>query len=297
MFSTKEKGVLHLCVHGGEFHLDDVFCCYIMSSLYGERCNNKVVIHRTVNTGDELKKEIENYDFVMDTGMEYDHSKRHYDHHQKDYYETYGTKPIKMAASGLIWRHYGIEIVKTLIKDLKDFDYELTDKEIKLITDKIYDLFVLLVDAKDNGINMFSEPITQTPTYTDYTTLDNVVLSFNKKWFEKLSYDQVLDRFKKSMFIVGEYFTNIFKETVYSIQAQKILDKIYVERFKYRTDGRVLVLGNSNIPVDIHLLNSKANPKILYTIKYSEERKQYSITASNVSRDSFKTILPFPKEW
>ena len=293
-FTTKEKGVLHLGVHGGKFHLDDVLCCYLISSLYGERCNNKVVIHRSIDAG----KDLENCDFIMDVGMDYDHTKRHYDHHQKDFDETYNNRNIKLSASGLIWRHYGKEIVKTLItENMKDFTDKLTDRKIGFIADRIYDSMISFVDARDNGLNQYSEPITQKPNYIDNSNLGYFVSLFNESWFEDLTPEQTLERFKQAMVIVGEYFMNVFKKAVYSTQAHKIVEKAYNERFKYRSDGRVLVLENSAIPVSIFKLNLKTDPKILYVVGFNKERKQYSALAVNETTENYKTILPFPKEW
>ena len=292
-FITKEKGFLHLGVHGGKFHLDDILCCYLISSLYGERYNNKVIIHRSVDAG----KDLDNCDFVMDVGMEYDHTKRHYDHHQKDFNETYNNRNFKLSASGLIWRHYGKEIVKTLISDMTDFKDKLTDHKIKIITDKIYDSMIYFVDARDNGLNQYSEPITQKPNYIDNSHLGYFVSLFNENWFEDLTPEQTLERFKQAMNIVGEYFMKIFKKSVYSIQAQKIINKAYNERFKYRSDGRVLVLENSTVPVSMYKINMNTNPKILYIVGFNKERNQYSALAVNESNENYKTILPFPKEW
>ena len=292
MFTTKKEGELHLGVHGGKFHLDDVLCCYLISSLYGERLNNKVVIHRSILNG----KDLENCDFVMDVGMEYIHSKRHYDHHQKDFNETYKNRSIKLSASGLIWKHYGQEIVQTLLTDIKGFKYKLTSHKIEIITDKIYDSIFSFVDAKDNGINQYSTPITQKAAYNDNSNLGYFVSLFNENWFEDLTSDEILEHFKKAMNIVGEYFMKIFIKTVYSIQAQKIVNKALKERFKYRSDGRVLVLEDSRIPSNIFKINQKINPKILYIVGFEKERKVYSAKAVN-ENDSYKTILPFPKEW
>lgn len=293
-FTTKKEGELHLGVHGGKFHLDDVLCCYLISSLYGERLNNKVIIHRSIDAG----KDLGDCDFVMDVGMEYDHTKRHYDHHQKDFDETYNNRNIKMSASGLIWRHYGKEIVKTLISEnMKDFKDKLTDRKIGFIADRIYDSMISFVDARDNGLNQYSEPITQKPNYIDNSHLGYFVSLFNESWFEDLTPEQTLERFKQAMVIVGEYFMNVFKKAVYSTQAHKIVEKAYNERFKYRSDGRVLVLDNSAIPVSIFKLNMKTDPKILYVVGFNKERKQYSALAVNETAENYKTILPFPKEW
>lgn len=293
MFTTKKEGELHLGVHGSKFHLDDVLCCYLISSLYGERLNNKVFIHRSVDAG----KDLGDCDFVMDVGMEYDHSKRHYDHHQKDFNETYKNRSIKLSASGLIWRHYGKEIVRTLLTDFDDFKDNLTDHKIEIITDKIYDSIFSFVDARDNGINQYTEPITQKAVYIDNSNLGYFVSLFNEAWYEDLTPEQTLERFKQAMNIVGEYFMKIFIKSVYSIQAQKIVNDAYKERFKYRSDGRVLVLDSSCIPVNIFKLNLKTDPKILYIVGYNKDRKQYSALAVNESGENYKTILPFPKEW
>ena len=291
MFTTKKEGELHLCVHGGKFHLDDVLCCYLISSLYGERCKNKVVIHRS----NEIGKDLENCDFVIDVGMKYDHTKRYYDHHQKNFKIYYKDRSIKLSASGLIWKHYGQEIVRTLLTDLKDFKYKLTDHIISTITDKIYDSMISFVDIKDNGLNEYVEPIMQKAIYNNNSSLGYFVSLFNEAWYEDLTTEQILERFKQAMNIVGEYFMKIFIKSVYSVQAQKIVEQAYNDRFKYRYDGRVLVLESSSIPVNIIKLNLKTDPKILYIVGFNKDRKQYSALAAFISGS--KTILPFPKEW
>ncbi len=289
-FQTKQPNILSLGVHGGKFHLDDIFCCYLMSFLYGKRCNNEVIINRILND------DFENCDIVMDVGRIYDHTMKRYDHHQQNYNEYYGKKLIKMAASGLIWKHYGINIVKAILNDMKDeYNYELNNNDINYIVNKIYNDFILIIDAVDNGYNAFDTSVKC--LYINNTTLSHYISLLNEKWYETLTQEQIMNRFKQGMEIVGNYFNIISKDIIYSVQAKKLADKAYKNRFNYRKDGRIIVIDNIKIPLNIHTFNKYTNPKILYIIGYDTSRQQYNILAVSDKPNSYTSLCPFPKEW
>lgn len=80
--------------------------------------NSKVVRSRDLKVLDTL-------DIVIDVGGIYDHSKLRYDHHQRGYDERFDEgkegsegRCTKLSASGLVYRHYGKEIIKVSILEL-----------------------------------------------------------------------------------------------------------------------------------------------------------------------------------
>jgi len=61
-------------------------------------------------------------DIVVDVGGVYDHSKKRYDHHQKEFNIAYPTKnnasPIRMSSAGLIYLHYGREVIANCVEQI-----------------------------------------------------------------------------------------------------------------------------------------------------------------------------------
>ena len=76
-------------------------------------------------------------DIVIDVGGIYDHSKLRYDHHQRGYDERFDQgkdgsegRCTKLSASGLVYRHYGKEIIKSYYPSLSGEHLEIAYKKI-----------------------------------------------------------------------------------------------------------------------------------------------------------------------
>ena len=73
---------------------------------------------------------LEKCDIVIDVGGVYDHETLRYDHHQRGYDErfdlkvgkdgTSGERCTKLSASGLVYRHYGREVIKEYYPGLSE---------------------------------------------------------------------------------------------------------------------------------------------------------------------------------
>ncbi len=59
-----------------------------------------------------------------------------------------------MSSAGLIYVHYGREIIKELLKKEKTIDENVKDHLVEILFDKLYDKFVQEIDAIDNGIDI-----------------------------------------------------------------------------------------------------------------------------------------------
>lgn len=66
--------------HDGVFHCDEVFACYMLR-LLPEYKDAEII-----RTRDPEK--LKECDIVVDVGAEFDHAKKRYDHHQREFNET-----------------------------------------------------------------------------------------------------------------------------------------------------------------------------------------------------------------
>ena len=64
---------------------------------------------------------LEPLDIIIDVGGVYDHSKRRYDHHQREFDERFTPDSVtKLSASGLVYRHHGKDVISELYPSLSD---------------------------------------------------------------------------------------------------------------------------------------------------------------------------------
>lgn len=111
--------------HSGAFQADEALGVWMLRRLDQYR-DAKVVRSRDL----EVLKPL---DIVIDVGGEYDHAALRYDHHQRGFFETFDGEPgvakgpedatgefkTKLSASGLVYKHYGREIIGALYPALK----------------------------------------------------------------------------------------------------------------------------------------------------------------------------------
>lgn len=141
---------MRLIVHDGKIHADECAAVSLLSSYYA----NKGINVSVLRTRDTLKFSRE--DCLLDVGGEYNHEKLRYDHHQPDFNEKWEEdSPTHLSSAGLIWRHYGKEIVEMyLSNNVEQYDYAFnyTETTIRELMDVIYEKLIMEIDANDNGI-------------------------------------------------------------------------------------------------------------------------------------------------
>lgn len=111
-----------ICTHNGRFHCDEVMATAMLKYLYG----NGLSVVRTRDDKVIKKHQEDPTSIVIDVGHVYDHSKRCYDHHQTSFNEPfypdqYNTdfNLIPLSSCGLIYRHYGRQILSKLINKIE----------------------------------------------------------------------------------------------------------------------------------------------------------------------------------
>jgi len=58
---------------------------------------------------------------------------------------------VKLSSAGLIFKHFGREVVRNATKET--WDMELTDEQVEKVFHKMYKKLIFEVDAIDNGVS------------------------------------------------------------------------------------------------------------------------------------------------
>lgn len=194
--------------HTAPHHADEVFATAMLAILF------PVELYRT---RDQAVIDSTNA-IVYDVGGEFNPKKKRFDHHQKGFSEA---RPdgITYASAGLIWREYGVEIVKKLGEN-KGVDDEMAAE----VVSRVDDALVRGIDARDNGQGEKG----------DSMSVLSVISTFNVLWDENEDADAC---FVKACEIAGMILEREVKFAISSAYGRKLItDQIKA------ADGAVLVM-------------------------------------------------------
>jgi len=239
---------------------------------------------------------------VVDVGGIFDASKKRFDHHQKTFTDTFHSlepsKPwtTKLSSAGLIYVHFGREILKELLKK-----ETLTDDErehlLEILFNKLYDSFVQEIDAIDNGID-----IGENLKYKISTNLSARVGFFNPSWNDPNPNEKETTGFYQAMDLIGREFLERFQFYVRVWwPARALLEKAIAQRFDIDKSGSILRF-DSSFPWRDHLFDIEREQKEILgeTIKfvlYPDSDNKWRIQAVPLNEKSFQNRLPLPEEW
>ena len=118
-------------------------------------------------------------DIVIDVGGEYNAAKKRLDHHQRGFFEVFGAgKTIKLSSAGLVYKHYGQDVLKKILGD------SVSDEaELRLIYEHVYDEFIEGIDGVDNGVPAYKSSVADAvivPAYKVQTDISARVGRLNK---------------------------------------------------------------------------------------------------------------------
>eukprot|EP00771_Trimastix_marina_P001227 gnl/Trimastix_PCT/2282.p1 GENE.gnl/Trimastix_PCT/2282~~gnl/Trimastix_PCT/2282.p1 ORF type:complete len:578 (+),score=180.14 gnl/Trimastix_PCT/2282:44-1735(+) len=265
-------------VHPGKFHLDDALSVAMLRML--DRFHGA----RVVRTSDEAV--LAQCTVVADVGMVYDHAQLRYDHHARTFHETFEGSDVKMAASGLIYRHYGHALIDKQHPGLSAADRDL-------VYNALYESFVKTVDAGDNGDERVKAEI------TDNTTLAARVGHLNTAWNEKLTPQEVLLRFEAASSLAGDEFRSALRRLVTIwLPSDRIVRDAWDMRHQYDKQGRLLVFESASVSSEATLFRLEAGcAQVLYVISEDKGRGTWNAKAVPKQRGGFDNRLPFPPAW
>lgn len=248
--------MVKILTHNGRFHTDEVFAIAMLKIFF----NNEIEVTRTR----DLSK-INDVDFVLDIGREYNPSLKRFDHHQDTFFEKRDNK-IPYATAGLIWKHYG-EQVTSSPEVVKRLDL----------------LLIQAIDAEDNGVNS----VDKNSIFTPYQ-LHNVIQSFRKPYDIRNAQTDLQD-----FLIAVEFAENLLKREILKIEANVKGESEVTEILNSSNEQQFIIL-EKQLPWEEVIINY---PDILFMIQFNDENDNWSIYSIRKDKNSFEPKKPFPKKW
>ena len=129
---------MRIGTHSGTFHSDDAMACMMLTRYVPLYKNAEIV-----RTWDLAL--LGTLDLVVDVGQQYDPATNWYDHHQREFNLTLGEEySIKLSGSGLIYKHFGKEVLKAALEQLFmspefcKYKTELTEADLETLYHQMY---------------------------------------------------------------------------------------------------------------------------------------------------------------
>lgn len=247
--SRKDANVI---THSGEFHADDVFAVAILSFL------KEIKLTRTRDI-----EGVSNDTIIVDVGFEYD-GKRKFDHHQGLMITRKNGG--NFASAGLIWMHYGKEILEKNNLQFKNEVFEVVDELMSKI------------DAYDNG---------ETETESEISKL---ISEFNPNIvYELSSYD--------SCFIEAVMFARKIIANKIKIAESKYREYEEIKKEIKITKGNTVFLKKYYPNWCENILEIDEKHKIDYIVYPYIDGSVHIVCIPPDRRKKFEQRKPMPKEW
>jgi len=266
---------MRIVTHNGKIHSDEVSAIALLSSYF----NNKgveVSVLRTRNSDIFLDN-----DYLVDVGGEYNHSKHKYDHHQPDFNEFWRDSEIPLSSAGLIWRHYGKEIVEMyLTNNSEQYDEGLNYSEttIEELVNLIYQKLIIVIDANDNGISLPEQNL----------NISDIVSAVNSK---NVNDDTIQNtNFHRAVSLIGNIFDIKFREIISGyFDFQKDLEIVS----SFNIFEKEYLILEKNIPTIFKCLEKlDTDNHIKFCIFYDENKNEYTIKARRLRGEKYLPICP-----
>ena len=288
-----------IATHSGSFHADEAMACWFLQQL-PEYHDAQIVRTRDLAV-------IAQADVAVDVGAEYDHSRSRFDHHQRGFEETFSPEHgIKLSSAGLVYKHFGREVIGRLSQ------LPLDDSRVDLIWNRLYQSFVMALDAIDNGVTQYAAPedsqgVPLQPRYKISTDLASRVGRLNPSWACALKddADHCHAQFLKAVALTGGEFVEALESfrSDWFLAREIVRESLEQSRAELQGGGaeysQVLVLHRA-CPWKSHLFDFEAEHGIQGLVKYviyCEHATSWRIQAVPVHIDTFGDRLSLPEPW
>lgn len=312
--------------HSGSFQADEAMGCWMLRQL--PQYKNAVIVRsRDLDVLNAL-------DIVIDVGGIYDHEKLRYDHHQRGYDQRFefpragtGTpktlsstsilvtapdtvpetapapasvtdemRCTKLSASGLVYRHYGKQVIQ-------QFYPNLPAEFLDLAYVKLYDSLLEALDAIDTGVELVPSGVSV--LYKDSTGLASRVGRLNPRWNEindttgeTPNFDT---RFQNAVDICGADFLACITGIVESdIPARTFVERALLQRLNTSASGQILKLESGGLPWKNHLYALEkihlVDPLIKFVL-FQDISTMWRVQAVTLEGSSFTNRLSLPEAW
>mmetsp|Transcript_29240 Transcript_29240/g.55230 ORF Transcript_29240/g.55230 Transcript_29240/m.55230 type:complete len:336 (+) Transcript_29240:97-1104(+) len=281
----KSASSLVIGTHSGTFQADEAMGVWMLRQ-HPAYFQSKVVRSRDLEVLGPL-------DIVIDVAGEYDHAKLRYDHHQRGFEETLSECgfDIKLSATGLVYRHYGKDVICELYPALKS-----EPAKLETVYSKFYKSFVQALDAIDNGVE-----IAKNPRYSDGTGLSARVGRLNKRWNDTSESPTEDERFEKASAICGEAFVESLSYIVEcEMAAYDLVEKAVLARNAVDPSGQIIKFESGGMPWKQHLYDLEAVHNIEGQVKfvlYTDQGGMWRVQAVTVKGTAFTNRVGLLESW
>lgn len=280
--------------HDGNFHCDEALAIALLL-LHPGYSVEKIDLVRTRNV-DTLNA----CNLIVDVGAKYEPSNHRYDHHQREFTDTFSAAyKTKLSSAGLVYKHFGKEILRNCLTQASQSG-AVEDSTIDVFYEKLYKDFMEHIDAIDNGVAI-TDGGDEAIKYHISTTLSNRVNYFNPGWNEEISPEILNDRFKLAVELTGKEFLDaVLGMFCRWWPAREIVQNGLGKRFEIvgNEAGKVMVLEQA-CPWKDHLFDIEDKAKgdeIIYVV-YPDSGGTYRIQAVPVTPNSFNSRKKLPEAW
>lgn len=274
--------------HNGTFHCDEALAVSMLKLL------PKFATHDVLRTRDETK--LAQCEIIVDVGGVYNPDTLRFDHHQRSFTCTFDQRATKLSSAGLVYQHFGREIIQHLAAPSK-----LDDATLDLLHQKAYKNFIEHIDGIDNGVEVATAAgdAKLTYNYQVSTNLSSRVSYLNPRWNEDQSEARVNAQFQQAMYMTITEFTDAIHDLLHSwLPAREIVEKAVSNRFQTHKSGEIVYLPEY-CPWKSHLHDLEEKLMISGQIKFvlynDATGNMTRVQAINVEPGSFalrKGLLP-----
>jgi uncharacterized UPF0160 family protein len=273
--------------HSGTFHCDEALGCFL---LHQTKAFAGADIVRTRDPA-----VLQTLDVILDVGGEYDPSTHRYDHHQKGFEEVFGSgfNTVKLSSAGLVYKHFGREIVASVM------GAEASQEDIEAVYLHVYKGFMECIDAVDNGVNQYDTDAP--PKYVNNTHLSARVGNLNGDWYETLTEEMTMERFRTAMSLTGSEFMEALHHAIKSwLPARSYVLKDLQDRTTVDPSGQIMKLSTF-VPWKSHLYELEQEMGIEGQVKYvvygDDRDGSWRVQAVGVAPGSFSSRKALPEAW
>eukprot|EP00936_MAST-01D_sp_MAST-1D-sp1_P000686 g686.t1 len=281
--------------HNGTFHCDEALATALLKTLPAYKD------HAIVRTRDP--EQLAKCEIVVDVGGEYDAARRRFDHHQKTFSETLEGYATKLSSAGLVYKHYGRDVLRATLAELDSTGSGVADELIEVLYRKMYIEFVEHIDGIDNGVEVADGEL----RYKVSTTLSSRVSHLNPAWNASGDNDTRNAAFRAAMLLTGTEFVDAVVRAATSWwPARSLVQASVASAVAGGVDGcppgEVLVLERY-CPWQGHLFDLEAAGtagaeagRAKYVL-YTDTSGMWRIQAVPVALGSFTSRIALPEAW
>lgn len=181
--------------HNGKIHSSECVSIALLTNYYAKK-DQEVKVARSRG---ELKSDV-----LIDVGCIYDFETLRFDYHQEDFCEKWPKSEILLSSAGLIWRHFGKELLQMYLEaNFEDFDHN-SDETLEELQNIIYFKLFLEIDANANNLSIGNG--------IDNLNIPNIVKAINS---DDTSNDEIQNNnFYKAIHLIAEIFDIKFREII-----------------------------------------------------------------------------------